>query len=345
MRKHVGIVGLGLYLPEGRMSAKEIAEATQGIWAESAVIEKLGIVEKVMPGSDPLEDGTQEMGAKAALAALEDAKMDPKDIDVILCFGEEWKEYPLTTSALYIQDRIGADNAWGIDIQNRCCTSLTALKMAKDMLMADDDLNVILVAGGYRNGDFVDYTDRNMSMMYNLGAGGGAFILKKNAGKNELLGTGLRSDGSLARSAGVEIGGLVNPITADNLEESKKSLRLMDPVRMKDRLNEVSMNNWYDCIDEALEKSNLTREDIDYLSVLHMKRSGHNAMVRNLGLEPEQSIYLENYGHIGQVDQVLSLVLGLQENKIKEGSVVCSIAAGIGYVWAANIIRWGAVND
>lgn len=345
MRKHVGIVGLGLYLPEGRMSAKEIAEATQGIWAESAVIEKLGIVEKVMPGSDPLEDGTQEMGAKAALAALEDAKMDPKDIDVILCFGEEWKEYPLTTSALYIQDRIGADNAWGIDIQNRCCTSLTALKMAKDMLMADDDLNVILVAGGYRNGDFVDYTDRNMSMMYNLGAGGGAFILKKNAGKNELLGTGLRSDGSLARSAGVEIGGLVNPITADNLEESKKSLRLMDPVRMKDRLNEVSMNNWYDCIDEALEKSNLTREDIDYLSVLHMKRSGHNAMVRDLGLEPEQSIYLENYGHIGQVDQVLSLVLGLQENKIKEGSVVCSIAAGIGYVWAANIIRWGAVND
>lgn len=345
VRKHVGIVGLGLYLPEGRMTAKEISEASQGVWSEEAVIEKLGIVEKVVPGDDPFKDGTQEMGAKAALAALEDAQMDPNEIDVILCFGEEWKEYPLTTSALYIQDRIKADRAWGIDVQNRCCTSLTALKMAKDMLMADDDMNVILVAGGYRNGDFVDYSDKNMSMMYNLGAGGGAFILKKNAGKNELLGTGLRSDGSLARTAGVEIGGLVNPITKDNLDEAKVSLRLLDPITMKNRLNEVSMQNWYDCIDEALDKSNLTREDIDFLSVLHMKRSGHNAMVKDLGLELEQSIYLENYGHIGQVDQVLSLVLGLQEGKIKEGSIVCSIAAGIGYVWAANIIRWGAVNE
>lgn len=345
MRKHVGIVGLGLYLPKDKMTAKEISDATQGVWTQEAVIEKLGIVEKRIPSDDISIDGTQEMGAKAALAALEDAQMDPNEIDVILCFGEEWKEYPLTTSALYIQDRIKAENAWGIDVQNRCCTSLTALKMAKDMLMADDDINVILVAGGYRNGDFVDYTDKNMSMMYNLGAGGGAFILKKNAGKNELLGTGLRSDGSLARSAGVEIGGLANPITCDNVEEARKSLRLLDPVRMKDRLNEVSMPNWYACIDEALTKSDLVREDIDFLSVLHMKRSGHNALVKDLGLELDQSIYLEKYGHIGQVDQVLSLVLGLQEGKIKEGSIVCSIAAGIGYVWAANIIRWGTVSE
>lgn len=345
MRKHVGVIGLGLYLPEGRMTAKQISEATNGLWSESAVAEKLGIVEKVIPSDDPSIDGTQEMGAKAALEAVKDAGIDPKEIDVILCFGEEWKEYPLTTSALYIQDRIGATNAWGIDVQNRCCTSLTAFKMAKDMLMADDDIDTIMVAGGYRNGDFVDYTDKDMSMMYNLGAGGGAIILRKNAGKNELLGTGLRSDGSLARTAGVEIGGLMNPLTSDNVDEGMKSLRLLDPITMKNRLNEVSMQNWYDCIDEALQKSNLTRDDIDFLSVLHMKRSGHNAMVKDLGLSEDQTIYLENYGHIGQVDQILSLVLGLQEGKIKDGTVVCSIAAGIGYVWAANIIRWGAVHE
>lgn len=345
MRKHVGVIGLGLYLPEGRMTAKQISEATNGLWSESAVAEKLGIVEKVIPSDDPSIDGTQEMGAKAALEAVKDAGINPKEIDVILCFGEEWKEYPLTTSALYIQDRIGATNAWGIDVQNRCCTSLTAFKMAKDMLMADDDIDTIMVAGGYRNGDFVDYTDKDMSMMYNLGAGGGAIILRKNAGKNELLGTGLRSDGSLARTAGVEIGGLMNPLTSDNVDEGMKSLRLLDPITMKNRLNEVSMQNWYDCIDEALQKSNLTRDDIDFLSVLHMKRSGHNAMVKDLGLSEDQTIYLENYGHIGQVDQILSLVLGLQEGKIKDGTVVCSIAAGIGYVWAANIIRWGAVHE
>lgn len=336
----VGIVGTGVYFPSKIMTAKEIADATNGTWSEENVILKLGIRQKPVP-ADGLKDGTQEMGALAALDLLKNTGFDPKEIDVIVCVGEEWKEYPLTTSALYIQDRIGATNAWGIDVANRCCTTVTAMKMAKDMLLADPEINTVLVVGGYRNGDFVDYTDRNMSMMYNLGAGGGAILLKKNHRENLLLGSHILSDGSLARSAGVEIGGTANPLTCANLEEGMKSLRLMDPVRMKDRLNEVSMPNWFKCIDESLRKSNMTREDIGYLAVLHMKRSGHDAMVRDLGLKPEQSIYLEDYGHIGQIDQILSLHLALQSGQVKDGTVISMIAAGIGYVWAANIIKWG----
>jgi 3-oxoacyl-[acyl-carrier-protein] synthase-3 len=215
------------------------------------------------------------------------------------------------------------------------------MKMAKDMLVADDEINVIMVVGGYRNGDFVDYTDKDMSMMYNLGAGGGAIILKKNHDKNILLGSHMIADGSLSRTAGVEIGGVCNPITKDNVEEAKKSLRLMDPKKMKERLNEVSMPNWITCINESLRKSNLTRNDIGYLDILHIKRSGHQFMLDELGLNENQSIYLEDYGHIGQIDQILSLHLALQTGQVKDGTVVCMLAAGIGYVWAANIIRWG----
>ncbi len=342
MTPTVGIVGLGIYLPETTMSAKEISEKTNGTWTEQAVIDKLGIVEKYIAGPT---DGTQEMGALAALDALKNTGVDPLEIDVILCFGEEWKEYPLTTSALYIQDRIGATNAWGIDVQNRCCTTITALKMAKDMLIADPEINTILIAGGYRNGDFVDYTDKNMSMMYNLSAGAGAIILRKNHPENILLGSHIISDGSLSRTAGVEIGGTMNPISSNNLNEAYQSLRLLDPEKMKNRLNEVSMPNWYKCIDKALEKSNLQRSDIDYLNILHMKRSGHLAMLKELNLTQDQSIYLEDYGHIGQVDQILSLKLAIEQGKVQDGSVVCSIAAGIGYVWAADIIKWGPVSE
>lgn len=345
MKDHVGIVGLGIYLPEDRMTAKEISDATKGFWSEEAIIEKLGIREKVLPDKDPNIDGTQEMGAKASLNLLDRTGYDPLNIDLILSVGEEWKEYPLTTSALYIQDRIGASNAWGIDLANRCCTTLSTIKIAKDMILADPEINSVLIAGGYRNCDYVDYTDKAMSMMYNLGAGGGAILLERNFGRNEVLGTHIISDGSLSRTAGVEIGGQMNPITTNNLEEAKKSLRLMDAAKMKDRLNEVSMNNWYYCIDHALDKSGgLSRQDIDFLSCLHMKRSGHMAMLKEIGVSEAQSIYLENYGHIGQIDQILLLDLGIQSGKIKEGSIICSIAAGIGYVWAANVIRWGKIN-
>lgn len=336
---NVGIAGIGIYLPEGVMTAKEISEKTKGVWSESAVREKLGINKKYIAGP---EDGTQEMGAKAAQNLIEQEQIDPKSIDVILCFGEEYKEYPLTTSALYIQDYIGAVNAWGIDIQNRCCTTLTAMKMAKDMLIADEEIHSILICGGYRNGDLIDYTDPNSSMMFDLSAGGGAILLKKNHNKNLLLGSHIMSDGSLSRTAGVEIGGTINPITAENLEESKTSLKLMEPDKMKRRLNEVSMDNWYHCIDESLKDSGLTREDIDYLNILHMKRSGHLSMLEEFHLTQEQSVYLEDYGHLGQIDQILSLKLGLEQGKINEGTIICSVAAGIGYVWAANIIRWGS---
>lgn len=338
---NVGIVGTGLYIPDNKMTAKEISEKTKGNWTEEAIKTKLGIIEKPIAGK---EDGTQEMGAKAALDVLNETKIDPKDIDLILCMGEEWKEYPLTTSGIYIQEKINATNAWAIDLQQRCCTTVAAMKIAKDMMIANEDINTVLIAGGYRNGDFVDYSDPNMSMMYNLSAGGGAIILKKNYNRNILLGTHIMSDGSLSRDAGVELGGTVNPLTKDNVDEAYKSLRILRPKHMKDRLNKVSMKNWIKCIDKAFEKSNISKDELGYLDVLHFKYSMHKYMLELLGLNENQSIYLNNYGHMGQVDQILSLHLAIKKQKIKEGTIISMIAAGIGYAWAANVIKWGSVS-
>ena len=335
---HAGIVGTGIYIPETRMSAADISKATGGVWSEEAVIEKLGVKSKPIPGPG---DGTQEMGARAALDCLKNSNVDPLEIDVILCIGEEWKEYPLTTSALYIQDRIGAHNAWGIDVQNRCCTCCAAIKMAENMLVADPAVKTVMVVGGYRNGDFVDYTDKDMSMMYDLAAGGGAMILKKNYGNNRVLGSHVIADGSLARTAGVKIGGICDPFTSVNIKEGYKSLMLFDAQKMKDRLNEVSSSNWYKCIDMSLARGNKTRADIGYLAILHFKRSAHLALLKELGLREDQSIYLENYGHLGQIDQILSIHLGLQSGHIAPGTNIVTLAAGIGYVWAANLIQWG----
>lgn len=342
MREHVGIVGTGIYLPEMKMSAAEIALQTRGIWTEQAVKEKLGIVEKPIPG---IGDGTQNMGVKAALDCLEKTGVSPLDIDLILCIGEEWKEYPLTTSGIYIQEQIGAVHAWALDIQQRCCTCVSAIKIAKDMMLQDQDLKVCMIVGGYRNGDFVDYGNSDMSMMFNLGAGGGALILKRNYGKNEVLGSHIITDGSLARDVGVRYGGTEEPINAENLDKAYQSLVMFDAKHMKDRLNDVSMPNWFKCIDHALEKSNLHRHDIGYLAVLHFKKSMHSSMLEALGLSEDQSIYLDQYGHIGQVDQILSLHLALQTGQVREGINIAMIAAGIGYAWAANIIHWGPVID
>lgn len=338
----VGIVGMGLYLPKQKMTAMEISQATGGVWSEEAVQNKLGILEKYIP-SQEATDGTQEMGALAALDCLKKTGEDPMNIDTVLCIGEEWKEYPLTTSACYIQNRIGAKKAWALDLSNRCCTGVSALKIAKDILLTDEECHTVLVAGGYRNVDCVDYKDSNTSFMFDLSAGGAAILLKKNYGKNLVLGSHLMSNGSIVHTCGVEIGGTKNPVTPDNLAQSNY-LRVMEPEKMKKVLNRESMENWMFCIDEALRKSSLTREDIGYLDILHMKRSGHLEMLKKLKLREDQTIYLERYGHLGQLDQILSLKLALEQGKVQDGTVVAMIAAGIGYTWAASIIKWGEAS-
>jgi 3-oxoacyl-[acyl-carrier-protein] synthase-3 len=33
--------------------------------------------------------------------------------------------------------------------------------------------------------------------------------------------------------------------------------------------------------------------------------------------------------------------MAIEQNKIKNGTIIAMVAAGIGYAWAANVIKWG----
>jgi 3-oxoacyl-[acyl-carrier-protein] synthase-3 len=115
----------------------------------------------------------------------------------------------------------------------------------------------------------------------------------------------------------------------------------MDPVGMKERLERLSLSNWLLCIDRALAKGGYTRSDVDYLATLLVKRSAHEYLMKSLGLRPEQTRYLAEFGHHGQNDQILSLELALEEGRIKDGDLVLMISAGIGYAWNVVLLRWG----
>lgn len=78
-----------------------------------------------------------------------------------------------------------------------------------------------------------------------------------------------------------------------------------------------------------------------FLGITHMKRSFYLQILEEIGLTPEQSVYLDDYGHVQSVDQVLSIELGLQQGKIKAGDVLLLAGAGTGYTWSAAALRWG----
>lgn len=333
---NVGILSTGVYLPENFMTGKEIANIA-GI-PTHVVEEKMGIKKKPIPGD---RDHTCEMGIRAARKAIEKAGIDPLEIDLIIYIGEEHKEYPLWTAGIKLQESIGAFNAWAFDVALRCGTTMMALKVAKNMMLADSSINTVLLAGGYRNVDFIDYQNPRTRFMFNLSAGGGAMILRKNHDRNFLLETEMMTDGSFSEDVVVVAGGTKNPITKEALEAKLNYLDVLDPDGMKNRLEQKSMDNFLNVIKKSVQKSGYHVGDIDYLGILHMKRSAHEYVLKELGLEESQSIYLEDYGHIGQIDQILSIELAVEQGKIKEGDVVVLVSAGIGYAWGATTIRWG----
>lgn len=330
----IGIVSTGIYLPENVITGRKIAEMA-GIPTE-IVENKMGIKKKTIPGQD---DHTCAMGVLAAKKAISKAGIDPLEIDVVIYIGEEHKEYPLWTAGIKLQEEIGAYNAWAFDAALRCGTTIMALKIAKDMMISDPSIHTVLLAGGYRNGDFIDYRNKRTQFMFNLGAGGGAILLKKGHEKNVILESKLITDGSFSEDVVVVAGGTKQPLTEQNLSLHK--LDVQDLEGMKARLEQKSMHNFLKVIRASLANSGYSERDIRYLGLLHMKRSAHEYVLNELGLSTDQSIYLEEYGHIGQIDQILSLELAEREGKLKDGDIVVLVSAGIGYAWGATTIRWG----
>lgn len=341
---NMGIVSTGTYFPETYITAQEIAE--QSGMPVRIVEEKLGIKRKFV--ADP-KVHPNEMATIAARKAITKAQIDPLEIDVVLCTTEEWREYMLWTTAIDLAHQIGASNAWGLDVHTRCATTIAALKLAKGLMASDPTINTILIGGGYANSHFIDFADTQTSFLFNIGAGAGAMIVKRDWLENQVLGMHLIADGSVSRNVIVPASGTVQHPTDEAVAAGAYKFRLVEPEKMKARLEEVSVKNWLDCLDKSLEMSGnksdglpYTRADIDFLNMTLVKPSAHQELLRHLGLTEEQSVYLSSVGHIGEQDAIINIEAGIEQGRLNPGNTMAVIAAGIGYIWAGAIIQWGA---
>ncbi|NUV00265.1 hypothetical protein XO12_09255 [Marinitoga sp. 1154] len=332
---NVGILSIGVYIPETFITAEEISEKTK--IPVDVIKEKFGVIKKPIPGP---KDTTSYMGIKAAQQAIERAKIKSEDIDLVIWNGGQHKDYPCWLAGLKIADVLGAKNAWSFDMEAMCGSMMSAMEVARSMMLANEEIKTVLLVSGYRNGDLINYNVKETSFMFDIGAGGAAMILKKDYNENVILGTAFKGDGSFSEDCVVEVGGTKNwPMKKEDIEKFHFVVR--DVESFKEKLKKKTMPNFYYVIDKALEKSNLERKDIDYLAILHFKRSAHLSVLEELGLKKSQSTYLEEYGHIGQNDQVLSIEIGLKSGKIKSGDKVVLAGAGLGFVWASAVVHWG----
>lgn len=336
---NIGILSTGIYIPKKFITAKEISSLVN--IPEEVIIEKFGVKRKPIADN---EETTAEMGLRAAKIAIEKARIDPKDIDLLIWFGAQHKDYPCWLAGLYVADKIGATNAWSFDMEGMCGSFMMALDVSKSMMIAKEELNTVLLVSGYRNNDLIDLKESSTRFMLDIGSCGAAAVIQKNSKKNIILGSSFYGDGSFSTDCVFPVFGSKKwPVKEEDLANAH--FIVGSEEEFKKKLNEKTLPNFFKVIDESLEKSgNLSRNDINYLAILHFKKSAHELIIKELGISEDQTTYLDEYGHLGQNDQILSIELGLSSGKIKQGDNIVCVGAGLGFVWASTVIKWGNVN-
>jgi len=335
----VGITGIGTYVPDETISGSEIA-AVSGI-PEDVVVDKMGVTEKhVCP---PDDDHATDMCVKAARKALDDADRDAADVDLVLYHGSEYKDHVVWSAAAAITDRLGAENAFATESHTLCAGAPIALRQARAQLLTEGIDSALLVAAS-REEDLVDYENENASFMFNFGSGAGAILVESDPddrARATVHESAAETDGSFADDVVMPAGGSKHPPSEETVREGLHTLNVPDPDGMKERLGPVSLPAFLSVADDALERSGFGRDDLDFVAVTHMKRSFHDLVFEKLGLDPARNgYYLDEYGHVQSVDQALAVEAGLADGRLTDGDLVCFLAAGTGYTWAATVLRW-----
>lgn len=328
---NIGVVSYGLYVPDGFETAKVVAEKS-GLTVDA--VKALGIERKFLPAPD---DQPVTMAVKAAKQAFEQTKdVKPLDVDVVLWTGEEYKDYIAQTASIRLQEEVGCRNAWAFDLLGQGVTSILGLRVARDLMIGDETVNTVLLTGGTRNIDLVDYGNPNTHFLLASSASGGAILLKRDHDGNHLMDTTFIVDSEMADEVYVPGGGTENPFSPENLQSELMFFQVVHPEALSNYLD----GRWPLALMEAVKKV-LPDRSPDYLALRHLSPADHQRLINDLEVKPERSMALSEWGHHGSNDILISLDCGLKNNIIKDGDLVVLASGGIGFTYAAALIRWG----
>jgi 3-oxoacyl-[acyl-carrier-protein] synthase-3 len=347
----VALTGLGTYVPDIVVTGEEIASAS-GV-PEHVVVEKMGLREKRVCPSNA--DHVTDMSAKAAREALADANLDPERVDLVLYHGSEFKDHVVWSAAANVAERVGATEAYATESYTLCAGAPIAFRQVAAQILAGDVSTALLVSAS-REEDLVDYGNERSSFMFNFGSGASAFVLEdadsQSDGGSSPAGERARAfvresaavtDGSFSMDVVMPAGGSKQPPSVETVRQGLHTLDVPNPDDMKERLGDVSLRNYLDVADDALAASGYDRDDVDFVAVTHMKRSFHEYLLDELGVdESTASYYLDEYGHVQSADQALAVEKALDADppRVEGGDVVLFLAAGTGYTWAATVLEW-----
>ena len=325
--QRAGILGTGHSYPEGILTNADLA--TMVDTSDEWITTRTGIKQrrKAAPG-----EYTSLFAVRAARQAIERARLDPSDIDLLLC-ATVTPDQILPSTGCIIQAELGANNAAAMDVVAACSGFIYGVSLANSMIQ-NGQSRYSLVIGAEILTQYVDYSDRQTCVLF--GDGAGAAVLGPVEGNRGILGTKIKSDGRYEEQLYSPGGGTRKRPTADTLAAGDHFFKMKG-----NELFKVAVRSMAEISKDVLENSGLRAEDIDLFIPHQANQRITEAVADRLNVDSSK-IYsnIAVHGNTSSASIPIALDECVSSGKIKDGDLVMMTSFGGGVTWGTVLMRW-----
>lgn len=324
---NAAITAVGMYVPDKVLDNKyfENLVETNDEWIRT----RTGIRERRM-----LEvGGTSDLAYLAAKDLIEQHNINPLDIDAIIV-ATVTPDMFFPATACLVQNKLGANNAWGFDLSAACSGFLFALQSGAS-LVESGRYKKVLVIGADKMSSIVDYTDRNTCILF--GDGASAVLLEPTEDTQfGVIDSVLHIDGSGKDALNMKAGGSLLPASHETVDKRFHYIYQDGKAVFK-----VAVKGMADVSVEIMQRNNLNSDDVAYLVPHQANLRIIDATAERMGISKDKvTINIDRYGNTTAATIPLCLTEYYREGKIKRGDKLVLSAFGAGYTWGAMYLVW-----
>lgn len=323
------ITGIGAFAPE-KIVPNSYFNEVLGEDVDTWLRENLTIRERRWCSEN---ESTADLCEKAALAAITDAGISAKDIDLII-IATDTPEFVSPSTSSVVQNRIGAIKAGTFDINTACAGFVTALNTGSKFIAGDDSYKNILVIGAYAMSKFLDLHDKKTVTLFADGAG--AVILSPTEDGSGFLNGELFSDGQYNEWMGIYAGGTKFPITKEVVEKKDHLLKFV-----KKFPKELNPEIWTKMVLKACDKEGIKPSDVKRYFFTQININSIWQTLDNLGQSRDKGeVIMSTFGYTGSACIPMALDQAYKAGRITRGDYLMFVGSGGGLAFASALVKF-----
>jgi len=317
-----------MYASFKSIGAYKPAEVRTNKWFEDKIdttdewiFKRTGIKERLIAADD---ENTSDLGTKASEVAIQRAGIEASDIDLVICATLSPDFSAMPSTACLISEKLGIKDVMAFDISAACTGFVYALSVAKAFIESGMKKNVLIV-GAEKASNVMDYTDRNVCMLF--GDGAGAAIISTTEDKEKsIIDVNCSADGNLKEI--LYIPGVGSP--------DEKFMHMKGNETFK-----IAVKTLTSDVEKIMAKNNYVNEDID----LFIPHQANIRIIKAVGkalkfTDSQKVLTVEKYGNTSAASIPMAMNDCFEDGRLTNGKTMLLDAFGGGATWGSAIVKF-----